>query len=350
MIRFLVKRLFFGMITLFSVVTIVFWLFHFAFPSPEQMLVGQRTDEKTLLTIKKDLGLDKSAGLRYRLFLKDISPVVTAYDSESFERYEQKKVLNLGLFKLAFKLPYFRNSFKYKQNATDLLFQAFQGTLLLSGVSIILALFIGIILGIIASLNFQSAIDRFIQFVSTIGISVPSFFSAIIISWLLGYILHSYTGLNMTGSWFDIHPTKGKIWTMHNLILPAFALSIRPVAIFAMLTRNSMLEVLRSDYIKTAISKGLTNTQIIRKHALPNALNPVITSATGWFASMLAGAFFVEYIFNWKGIGKITIEALEHNDLPLIMGALMLIASIFIIINIFVDLLYSYLDPRIKIS
>jgi peptide/nickel transport system permease protein len=111
-----------------------------------------------------------------------------------------------------------------------------------------------------------------------------------------------------------------------------------------------MLETLNKDFIKTAKSKGLTAREILTKHALPNALNPVITAISGWFASLLAGAFFVEYIFNWRGLGKLTIDALEMNDLPVVMGSILFIAMLFIVINIIVDLIYVKLDPRIQLS
>jgi peptide/nickel transport system permease protein len=112
--------------------------------------------------------------------------------------------------------------------------------------------------------------------------------------------------------------------------------------------RNSLLEVLDQDYIRTARMKGLSMTRIIRHHALKNALNPVITALSGWFASMLAGAVFVEYIFGWNGLGKEIVEALKLLDLPVIMGSVIVIATMFIIINIFVDIVYAYLDPKIK--
>jgi peptide/nickel transport system permease protein len=112
--------------------------------------------------------------------------------------------------------------------------------------------------------------------------------------------------------------------------------------------RSNLLEVLSQDYIRTAYSKGLSQYQVIFRHALKNALNPVVTAISGWFASLLAGAIFVEYIFGWKGLGKEIVEALNQLDIPVVMGSVIVIAFLFIIINIVVDLLYSYLDPRIK--
>ena len=135
---------------------------------------------------------------------------------------------------------------------------------------------------------------------------------------------------------------------LKNLILPAIVLGIRPLAVVIQLMRNSLLEILQQDYIRTARAKGLREFQIIKKHALKNALNPVVTAVSGWFASMLAGAVFVEYIFGWNGLGKEIVDALNTLDLPIIMGAVLVIATMFILINIFVDIIYGWLDPKIN--
>jgi peptide/nickel transport system permease protein len=162
-------------------------------------------------------------------------------------------------------------------------------------------------------------------------------------------VLHPYTGLNLTGSWFDIDEVTGeKYLTIKNLILPAFTLGIRPLAIITQLTRSAMLDVLSQDYIRTAHAKGLSKTKVVFKHGLRNALNPVITAITGWFAELLAGAFFVEYIFGWKGLGKITVDALEKLDYPVVMGSVLISACIFIVINMLADVLYGVVDPRVR--
>lgn len=152
----------------------------------------------------------------------------------------------------------------------------------------------------------------------------------------------------MNGSLTDLDPFNGEIYVWKNLILPAIALGIRPLSIVVQLSRSSTLEVLGADYIRTAVSKGLSPVRIFRKHVLPNAINPVITSVSGWFASLLAGAFFVEYVFNFRGIGKLTIEALENNDLPVVMGSVLMVATIFVLTNFIVDQLYKWIDPRIQ--
>ena len=135
-----------------------------------------------------------------------------------------------------------------------------------------------------------------------------------------------------------------------NLILPAFVLGIRPLAVVIQLMRNSLLEVYNQEYIRTAKAKGLNTLKIIKRHALKNALNPVVTAVSGWFASMLAGAIFVEYIFGWNGLGKEIIDALNTLDLPVIMGAVLVIATLFVLINIAVDIIYGWLDPKIRLG
>jgi peptide/nickel transport system permease protein len=170
----------------------------------------------------------------------------------------------------------------------------------------------------------------------------------IVIAYIFGFLLSDYTGLSMTGSLFDTDPFEGRKLQLSNLILPAITLGIRPLAIITQLTRSAMLDVLNQDYIRTAYAKGLGSTAVIWKHALRNALNPVITAVTGWFAELLAGAFFVEYIFGWKGIGKITVDALENLDFPVVMGSVLVSSFFFIVINLLADLLYGVIDPRIR--
>jgi peptide/nickel transport system permease protein len=181
--------------------------------------------------------------------------------------------------------------------------------------------------------------------------SLPSFFAAILIAWLFAYVLGDITGLSMYGSLYTIDDFgRGEHLTLRNLILPAFTLGIRPLAVLIELTKNSMLDVMGQDYIRTAKAKGLSNFRVIYGHALKNAMNPVITAASGWFASLLAGAVFVEYIFDWKGLGVVIVDALEKYDFPVVMGTVLFISVILILINIFVDILYCLIDPRAKVN
>src|SRR5699024_9432477 len=193
-------------------------------------------------------------------------------------------------------------------------------TFILAVSAIGIALLIGLFFGILSAVFKDSFVDRTVQLVSTLGMSVPSFFSAILFAWIFGFMLHQYTGLNMTGSLFEVDDFgSGKYIQWKNLMLPAVVLGIRPLAVVTQLMRNSLLEVLDQDYIRTARAKGLSEIQIIRRHALKNSLNPVVTAISGWFASMLAGAVFVEYIFGWDGLGKEIVNALNTLDLPVIM-------------------------------
>ncbi len=228
--------------------------------------------------------------------------------------------------------------------------EALPGTILLATAAMIIATIFGILLGVIAEVKKDTWMDTSSIFVSVLGISAPSFFMGIVIAYLFGFVLSQYTGLHMTGSLFDTDPFAGRQLQLQNLVLPAITLGIRPLAIIAQLTRGSLLDVLNQDYIRTAYAKGLDKGTVIWKHALRNALNPVITAITGWFAELLAGAFFVEYIFGWKGIGKVTVDALGKLDFPVVMGSVLITSFFFIVINILADWLYGVIDPRVRIS
>jgi peptide/nickel transport system permease protein len=153
----------------------------------------------------------------------------------------------------------------------------------------------------------------------------------------------------MTGSLYVIDDFgEGKTLQLKNMILPALTLGIRPLSVVVQLARSSFLDVLSQDYIRTARAKGLSQRAVLVKHALRNAMNPVVTAVSGWFAGLLAGAVFIEYIFGWKGIGKEIVEALENYDFPVVMGGVLVISMAFVIINILVDIIYGILDPRIR--
>lgn len=226
--------------------------------------------------------------------------------------------------------------------------EALPGTIILAFLAILIAIVCGMALGVLAAVKKDTWMDTTAIFTSVLGISAPSFFMSIVIAYVFGFVLNQYTGLQMTGSLFDTDPFNGRQWQLRNAILPAITLGIRPMAIIAQLTRGSMLDILNQDYIRTAYAKGLSQKQVIWRHALRNALNPVITAITGWFAELLAGAFFVEYIFGWKGIGKLTVDALAKLDFPVVMGSVLVTSFFFITINMLADWLYHIVDPRLK--
>jgi peptide/nickel transport system permease protein len=230
----------------------------------------------------------------------------------------------------------------------QVLIEALPGTILLALSAMFIATVLGILLGVLAAVKQNTWWDTSAIFTSVLGISAPSFFMGIVIAYAFGFVLSSYTGLHMTGSLYNIDPFNGRELQLKNLILPAITLGIRPLAIITQLTRSAMLDVLDQDYIRTAYAKGLSKRVVVFRHALRNALNPVVTAITGWFAELLAGAFFVEYIFGWKGIGKITVDALEKLDFPIVMGSVLVTAAFFIVINLLADVLYGIIDPRIR--
>jgi peptide/nickel transport system permease protein len=318
------------------------------FGDPARLIVGQTGDKKTMDNIRNELHLDQPAWKQFVLYLNDVSPL-SFYNKEEIEQKKIKGIFIGNKIKFVLKYPYLRRSYQTKKEVSNVLMDALPGTLVLAFTAMLFACITGILLGVLAAVKKDSWIDQAAIFSSIAGISAPSFFMAIIIAYVFGIVWHPYTGLNLTGSLFDIDEVTGeKYLNMKNLILPAFTLGIRPLAIITQLTRSAMLDVLSQDYIRTAYAKGLNKNAVIFKHALRNAMNPVITAITGWFAELLAGAFFIEYIFGWKGIGKITVDALEKLDYPVVMGAVLLSACIFILINMAADILYKKIDPRIN--
>jgi len=292
------------------------------------------------------------------MYLNDLSPISTHDTNPDHylylddEKYDYSELFRYGSSSvLVLKTPYLRRSYTTKRKVSETLMDYMLETAVLALASIIIASLMGILFGIIASLKKDSFIDRGLLFFSVLGMSVPSFYSAIIFSWFFGYVLSDLTGLNMTGSLFEYDDLgNGEMIRLDNLILPALTLGIRPVSAIMQLTRSSMLDVMSQDYIRTASAKGLKFWKVVIKHALKNALNPVVTAISGMFASLLAGALFVEWIFGWKGIGWVLFDALTKFDLPIVMGGVLLTATIFVIINILVDITYGMLDPRVRIK
>jgi peptide/nickel transport system permease protein len=359
MVRYIFRRLFYGILVLWGVASVVFFLFNILPGDPARMLMGQRTDVSSVEAIKKDLGLDKPLVVQYLNFLNDLSPLSfhNKSNSESFWNYDQKKytdsqqLFSIGHMAVVLKKPYLRRSYQSKRAVSAIILEAFPKTLLLAGTAILIAMILGILLGIFAALYKDKPLDQFLMVFASFGMSVPSFFAAIIIAWLFAFVLADYTGLHMFGSLYAVDDYTGEVYLdLKNLILPAITLGIRPLAIVVNLTRSSLLEELSQDYIRTAYAKGLGKFDVVVKHGLRNALNPVLTAITGWFASLMAGAVFVEYVFDWKGIGVVIVDALNKYDLPVIMGSVLFISVVLILVNILVDIFYALLDPRVRLS
>lgn len=358
MLKYFINKTLYALLTLFGVVTVIFFLFNVLPGDPAQMMLGQNEDAEQLAAVKAKYGFDQSIGTQYLYYLNDLSPISIHSKSEAHytylnpQKYSASTLFSLANTDVALKFPYLRESFtKQGKKVSAVLKETLPNTFVLAVSAIVIAMILGVILGIVSALKKDTWIDKSIQILSTLGMSVPSFFSAILFAWLFGFVLHKYTNLEMTGSLYEVDDFGEFIhirWK--NLILPALVLGIRPLAVVIQLMRNSLLEVFNQDYIRTARAKGLSEYQVIKKHALKNAMNPVITAISGWFASMLAGAVFVEYVFGWNGLGKEIVNALNTLDLPVIMGAVLVIAIMFIIINIFVDIIYAWLDPKVKLQ
>lgn len=339
-------------------VTVIFLLFNVLPGDPAQMMLGQNESSEQLAVIKQKYGFDKPITTQYLYYLNDLSPVsfhstsASDYTYLSKGKYEAVTLFRLGKTQVVIKKPYLRESFtKQGKKVSEVIAETLPNTFVLAVSAIVIAIISGIALGIVSALHKDRWLDKLIQVGSTLGMSLPSFFSAILFAWIFGYVLHKYTHLEMTGSLYELDDFgEGMQIQWKNLILPAVVLGIRPLAVVVQLMRNSLLEVLSQDFIRTARAKGLSEYQVLINHALKNALNPVVTAISGWFASMLAGAVFVEYIFGWNGIGKEIVNALNTLDLPVIMGSVIIIALIFIIINIFVDIVYVWLDPKVKLT
>ncbi len=325
---------------------------------PAQMMLGQNEDSEQLAIVKKKYGFDQPKTIQYLYYLNDLSPLSfhsktkTDYTFLRANKYKFTSLFTVRNTTLVVKWPYLRESFaKQGKKVSAVLSETLPNTFVLAISAIIIALLLGLTLGVVSALYKDSFLDKAIQILSTLGMSIPSFFSAILFAWFFGYVLHKYTHLEMTGSLFELDDFGEHVnMKWKNLILPAIVLGIRPLAVVIQLMRNSLLEILNQDYIRTARAKGLSEFQIIKNHAIKNALNPVVTAISGWFASMLAGAVFVEYIFGWNGLGKEIVNALNTLDLPVIMGSVLVIALLFIIINIIVDLIYVWLDPKVKLE
>ncbi len=352
MLSYITRKILYGILVLWGVATLVFFLFTIVPGDPVRMMLGQRADEKDVQAIRHELGLDQSLGKQYVDYLNDLSFISFYNKEKDLTRYEPyAKVLTAGNTKIILKTPYLRYSYQSKRPVGTILSEAFPNTLVLAFVSILFAFVIGVLLGVLTAIVNSNFLNRLTLFITTIGMSLPSFFAAILIAWLFGFVLESVTGLSMTGSLFSVDDYgNGSYLDLKNLILPALTLGLRPLAVITELTRTTLLDVMSMDYIRTAKAKGLKKWRVIGVHALRNAMTPVVTAVSGWFASLLAGAVFVEYVFDWKGIGVVIVDALDKFDFPVVMGAVLLIGVMLIIINIVVDIIYGILDPRVRIK
>ncbi|HQQ93327.1 MAG TPA: ABC transporter permease [Bacteroidia bacterium] len=357
MFSYILKKTAYAFLVLFGVVSVIFLLFNVIPGDPAGVILGQRASKEAIDAIHRDLGTDKPLSEQYLNYLNDLSPLsVHSLKSEQRfwyldpSKYSWTPLFTFGSHAFVFKFPYLRKSYISKREISEIIGDTLPETAVLALTAVVFSALLGIFLGVISAMRKDSFFDRSVFILSTfIGMSAPSFFVGLLLAWLFGYVLGDFTGLSPSGSFYELDVWEGKSVQLRNLVLPAITLGLRPLSIIIQLTRTSLLEVMTQDYIRTARAKGLSERLVIFRHALKNAMNPVVTAISGWLAGLLAGAVFVEKIFNWKGIGYAVVEALNNNDLPLVMGATLVFALIFVVMNIVVDIIYGILDPRVRI-
>ncbi len=352
MTRYILKRILSGFLVMWGIVTLLFVIFNLL-GSPAEAMTDENTDEATRKAIMAAHHLDRPLPMQYLYYLNDLSPIgmVDHFDKEGAE-IGHLRIFGLGAGKcMAFKLPWLRRSFQNNRKVSARLLEHLPGTIVLAVAAMLFAIAMGLPLGVISALHKGRWADRVITFLTLLGVSAPSFFMAVLIIRIFAVDLGPWTGLHASGYfWEENIFDEGYRMQWAHLLLPAIALGVRPLAIITQLMRASMDEALAADYVRTARAKGLHEGTVLMRHAFRNALNPVLTSISGWFASLLAGAFFVETIFDWQGLGKLTIDALGAKDYPLILGSAILIGVIFVTINIVVDVLYTVIDPRVRLE
>ena len=274
MLNFILKRIGYGLLVLFGVITLVFFLFNILPGDSARMTLGQRADEKSVEIIKKDLGLDKPLYIQYLCYLNDLSLIsFHSLNPESAvyldkDKYSFSTIVKTQNNSLVIKKPYLRRSYQSKRQVSEILSEAFPNTIILAVVSMSFALIVGVLLGSLSAIFNGSWFDKINLSVIVLGMSLPSFFAAIIFAWLFAFLLAPYTGLSMFGSLYAVDDLgQGQYLDLKNLILPAFTLGIRPLAVISELTKSSLLDTLSQDYIRTARAKGLGKYKVIKNQA-----------------------------------------------------------------------------------
>ena len=304
MLSYTGKRLLQTIFVLLGISLITFVLLQVVPGDPVALMLEKRADPETIAKVRKELGLDLPYYVQYLNFIK-------------------------GAIHLDFGTSYFT-----KEVVTDALIRCFKVTVKLACMSFIFASVIGIPCGIFAAVKRGKGIDTVVMVLSIVGVSAPAFWVAIILQILFGLKLNV---LPISG--FD---------TPASYILPSLALGARYAGNIARITRIGMLEVLGQDYIRTAKAKGAMRWAVILKHALKNAMIPIVTLVGTDFGYMLTGSMLIEKVFSIPGIGKLAVDAMSNRDLPLLEGTVMYIAFVFVVVNLIVDVSYAFLDPRIR--
>lgn len=334
MLAYIIRRIFILVPTLLGVSLIVFFMLRLTPGDPAELMLGERATEESLHQVREHLGLNKPLHVQYGMFMKRL----------------MKGDLGETIFT--------------RQKVWTEIKHRFPATLELSVCALFISCFVGIILGIISATKQYSVFDYLSMLGALTGVSMPIFWLGLVLMLIfsvnLGWLpisgrLSVMIDLEVVTNFYVLDSIITKNWvalkdSIWHLIMPAVTLSTIPTAIIARMTRSSMLEVLKQDYIKTAMAKGLSKFKVVYKHALRNALIPVVTTIGLQFGVLLCGAILTETIFAWPGVGKWMYDAVMQRDYMVIQGGTLIIATIFIMINLFVDLLYAVINPKISIK
>lgn len=350
MIRFIINKVLIVLFSVLGVTTVIGFIIYQAPVDPAKLQFGQQADSESVQLLRKKYYLDRPFQEQVFRYLEDLSPVqwLNSDDPRMLD-YSLITKTELASMVIITKYPYFRRSYGTGEKVSDMIMEAIPATALLGLFSMVIAAFLGLILGIIAALKRDHWVDQWIISFTTLFYSIPSYISAILLAIVFGYWLQEYTHLPIQGSLVGLDDYGNEVIDFRKIILPSLALGLRPIAMIAQMTRTSLIDAYAANYSRTAKANGLTKSRILFKHIFPNALNPIITTMSGWMASLLTGAFFVEYVFNYKGMGDLTIQSLNQFDIPVVMACCVTTVSIFVLMNVVADILYAVVDPRIKI-
>lgn len=304
MLKFVIKRILVTLPVLLGVTFIVFSMMYFTPGDPAQLMLGDMATEEEIAELREDMGLNGSFGERYLTYLGNVIKG------------------DLGV------------SYSTKQPVTTAIAERLPATVKLAFISCLFAIVIGVSVGIISAVRQYSIIDNLSRVLALVGISIPNFWLALLLVLLFSVKL----------GWLPASGLYGPLY----YIMPMISISAVSVATFARMTRSTMLEVIRQDYVRTARAKGQKESVIIFKHALRNALIPIVTVVGIQFATALGGAVVNEQVFAIPGLGKLMVDAIKSRDYPVVQGGVLVIAILFSVLNLVIDVLYAFIDPRIK--
>lgn len=305
MFAFVVRRLGLSVVIVAGVSFLVFMMIHLVPGDPILVMLAESPSVEDRETLERELGLNEPLYVQYWDYVTNAASG------------------DLG------------TSIRLQVPVTTLIEERLPNTLLLAVSALALAVVFGITLGVLSAVYHRGPGDYAVTFGALVGVSIPSFF--------LGVML-----LLVFGLWLDWLPIAGNTEGVKSLILPAITLAVVPLAVIARLTRSSLLSALSEDYIQVARAKGLTRRKVVLGHGLRNSLIPVVTVVGVQFGTLLAGAVIVESVFAWPGVGRLLVDAVNDRDFPLVQGIVLVVAVGFVLVNLFVDILYPALDPRIR--